>query len=266
MTQAMRLPCRKFLIPVMKLAKWSDIAREPERRFALCWRQEEGIGITGPMAAGAASSSITAHGLGRAQTDPVLDATLYVRMSSGMTPPVPPLSADVPPGAICRAVTAHLMNGEVVEGRLTSISSEKGLQVARAIGVSVSLPMSSVRYLVFLDPPLTGEIPRRIFRATDRNSFSPTSTAGRSAARRTACRSAPMACVRNGATTPAGCGWCSSRTGCSRITAPGRGWANRWCRPGVAGHRHEGRKADPDRQSGSSRVVPMRAVSASRRR
>jgi len=44
------------------------------------------------------------------------------------------------------------MNGEVVEGRLTNFSSQGGLHIARANGVSVDLPMSSLRYLMYLDP------------------------------------------------------------------------------------------------------------------
>jgi type IV pilus assembly protein PilB len=56
-------------------------------------------------------------------------------------------------------VAAHLMNGEVVEGRLTSFSSQMGARIARPIGVTVELPVSSLRYLIFLEPqpPPDGE-------------------------------------------------------------------------------------------------------------
>jgi type IV pilus assembly protein PilB len=49
-------------------------------------------------------------------------------------------------------VAAHLMNGEVIEGRLISFSSRAGARIARPIGVTVELPLSSLRYLMFLDP------------------------------------------------------------------------------------------------------------------
>ena len=57
-------------------------------------------------------------------------------------------------------VAAHLMNGEVVEGRLTSFSSQTGARIARPIGVSVELPVSSLRYLIFHEPqpPPSGEV------------------------------------------------------------------------------------------------------------
>jgi len=57
-------------------------------------------------------------------------------------------------------VAAHLMNGEVVEGRLTSFSSQTGARIARPIGVSVELPVSSLRYLMFHEPqsPPSGEV------------------------------------------------------------------------------------------------------------
>jgi type IV pilus assembly protein PilB len=44
------------------------------------------------------------------------------------------------------------MNGEVVEGTLTSLSSHDGLCIARAAGGPVTLPLSSLRYLMFLKP------------------------------------------------------------------------------------------------------------------
>jgi hypothetical protein len=48
-------------------------------------------------------------------------------------------------------VVAHLMNGEVVEGRLTSFSSQTGARM-HTIGVSVESPVSSLRHLIFHEP------------------------------------------------------------------------------------------------------------------
>ncbi len=61
----------------------------------------------------------------------------------------------MPPTA---SVAAHLMNGEVVEGTLTGLSSQDGACIAGADGVTVKQPLSSLRYLMFLDPqPPSGD-------------------------------------------------------------------------------------------------------------
>jgi type IV pilus assembly protein PilB len=77
-----------------------------------------------------------------------------------MTLPVFPSDTGSPLAAMTgENVAAHLMNGEVIEGRLTSFSSREGLRITRAIGITVELPLSSLRYLTFLDPrPPGGEL------------------------------------------------------------------------------------------------------------
>jgi hypothetical protein len=61
-------------------------------------------------------------------------------------PPVPGLSAGA-------RVAAHLMHGEVLEGRLESFSDRNGLRLARAGGVAAEIPLSRVRYVVVFDRP-----------------------------------------------------------------------------------------------------------------
>ena len=54
-------------------------------------------------------------------------------------------------------VAAHLMHGEMLEGRLESYSSRDGLRMARADGVATEIPLSRLRYLVVFDPLREGQ-------------------------------------------------------------------------------------------------------------